>query len=274
MLYQKLLVGTEPYYVNMGPTTAFNIHRHPEIEISYCISGSYSIVVNEKTHKVENGCLAVVNSMMTHEFIGDGSGIRLTIEIGPVMLGEYFEPFINHGFDIFVFNLNNGENELLKNLKQILCEIAENHNNRPEFYELSLKGSLYKTVWILLQLCLQTESIRVTSKIQYEVEKIEKALEIIYKNYYTALNIETVSKLCGYTKSNFCKIFKNITGETFHNMLNRHRIEIACVQLKETGEPIEKIAQSVGFADTKSFCRTFKTVMGETAGNYRKKNRI
>lgn len=273
MLYQKLLVGTEPYHVNLGPTTSFIVHRHPEIEISFCLSGSYSITVNEKEYKVENGCLAVVNSMMPHEFVGDGSGTRLTIEMGPAMLGEYFEPFIKHGFDVIIFDLKNGENELFKNLNGLLFEIAENHNNRPEFYELSLKANLYKIVWLLLQLCLQTKSKRVATKKQYEVEKIEKALEIIYKNYDTALNIETVSKQCGYTKSNFCKIFKNITGETFHNMLNKQRIEIACVHLRETGEAIEKIAQSTGFADTKSFCRTFKKIMGESAGSYRKKNR-
>lgn len=273
MLYQKLLVGTEPYHVNVGDAAPFTIHRHPEIEISYCVSGSYVIKVNKKEYKINGGSIAVVNSMMPHEFIGFGGGKRLTIEIGPAMLGEYFEPFINHGFDILVFNSEKQDSKLLENLKLTLNEIAENHSNRPEFYELSLKGNLYKTVWILLQLCLQTESIKAVSKKQYEVQKIEKALEIIYKQYDTALNIEKVSNLCGYTKSNFCKIFKNITGETFHNVLNKHRVEIACVQLRESGEAIEKIAQNTGFCDTKSFCRVFKNVMGESAGSYRKKNR-
>lgn len=271
MLYQKLLVGREAYYVNMGETVSFMLHRHPEIELSCCLEGEYAIMVNEKEYKVKGGSIAVVNSMMPHEFKGSGKGKRLTIEIGPSMLGEYFEPFIKHGFDILLFDLENTNNQQLNELKQLLGEIAYFHSSHPKFYELSIKGNLYKAVALLLQLCLQTESIRAVSKKQYEVQKIEKALEIIYKNYDTDIDIETVSNLCGYTKSNFCKIFKNITGDTFHNLLNRHRVEIACVLLKETGEPIEKIAQSVGFADSKSFCRVFKGVMGETAGNYRKK---
>ena len=73
---------------------------------------------------------------------------------------------------------------------------------------------------------------------------------------------------------NFCKIFKTITGDTFHSILNRHRIEIACLRLKIAGEPVERIAAEVGFADAKSFCRVFKAQMGISPGAYRKQFEI
>ena len=113
---------------------------------------------------------------------------------------------------------------------------------------------------------------RVTKDLQ-NVQKIEKSLDIIYNRFDEQLDLETVSKLCGYSKSNFCKIFKTITGDTFHNILNRHRVDIACLKLKESTASIEEIALSVGFADTKSFCRVFKSVTGFSSGEYRKKHR-
>ena len=82
--------------------------------------------------------------------------------------------------------------------------------------------------------------------------------------------VESVSAVCGYSKSNFCKIFKKITGDTFHNTLNRRRVEVACVLLRQTDDPIEKIAQEAGFADIKSFCRVFKNHTGSNAREYRK----
>ena len=76
--------------------------------------------------------------------------------------------------------------------------------------------------------------------------------------------------LAGYGKSNFCKIFKAITGDTFHNVLNRHRIENAYMYLSETDMTVADIGSEVGFSDTKSFCRVFKSIIGSTAGEYRR----
>ena len=101
----------------------------------------------------------------------------------------------------------------------------------------------------------------------------EKALEIIRLEYAEPLSIDAVSRTCGYSKSNFCTIFKSITGETFHGVLNRHRVDVACLHLESTNLTIEEVSERVGFADAKSFCRVFKKTKGMTAGEYRKKHR-
>ena len=115
----------------------------------------------------------------------------------------------------------------------------------------------------------QAENIQ--NKKLTDVKKIDQALETIYNRYFEPLNVEDISAFCGYSKSNFCKIFKNITGDTFHNTLNRHRIEVACMLLRETNDTVEKFAQETGFSDAKSFCRVFKKLMGKNAGEYRKR---
>ena len=82
-----------------------------------------------------------------------------------------------------------------------------------------------------------------------------------------------VNELTDYCKAmgwEICKIFKNITGETFHNVLNSHRIKNACTLLKSTDFSIEEIATRVGFNGSKSFCRIFKDIKGVSPGSYRK----
>ena len=105
-----------------------------------------------------------------------------------------------------------------------------------------------------------------------DIRKIDKALEQIYTSYYEPLSVEQVSASCGYSKSNFCKIFKSITGDTFHNTLNRHRVEIACDLLLSGELTVEAVAAKTGFADSKSFCRVFKRITGKTAMQYRKRD--
>jgi AraC-like DNA-binding protein len=102
------------------------------------------------------------------------------------------------------------------------------------------------------------------------VKKIDIALEAIYNRYNEPLDVESISALCGYSKSNFCKIFKNVTGDTFHNALNLRRVEIACLLLRDSNDTVEDIARDTGFLDSKSFCRVFKNVTNQTAGQYRK----
>jgi YesN/AraC family two-component response regulator len=79
-----------------------------------------------------------------------------------------------------------------------------------------------------------------------------------------------VAERNGYSKSNFCRVFKRITGNTFHDILNQRRVEVAGFLLVQTNLDLEEIAQQVGFLDAKCFCRVFKKYTGKTPGTYRK----
>lgn len=276
MLYQKLLVGEHPYFVAVGGASKFGLHRHPEIELSYCMAGEYIIAIDNKMHCLHAGDLMVVNPMAAHEFPEEcsASACRLTIKLGPGLLGELFEPFASmtpHG-GIFHLQDKKDTNASYGQLICLLEEIAGLQLNRTEFSRLEIKGNLYKISALILKLLSGAGAAPAPTRSLQDVEKIERSLEIIYNRYDEALDLELVSQVCGYSKSNFCKIFKRVTGDTFHNVLTRHRVEIACLHLKESASTIDSIAGMVGFADSKSFCRTFKKFTGESPGTYRKRS--
>lgn len=271
MLYQKLLMGNKPYFLSVGSVSAFETHRHPEIELSCCLQGHYDIICEKKQYTLNMGDFAVVSPMAAHEIPQNNTFCRhITIELGYILLGEHFDFFTNQNSSCRIYKKSELEQtESYKQLMLLLEETAALHCSDLNFCELSIKGNLYKISALLLQLCnCYADNSR--SKRLTDVKKIDKALESIYARYYEPLTVESVGAFCGYSKSNFCKIFKNITGDTFHNTLNRHRIEVACMLLRETDHTIEKIAQETGFADTKSFCRVFKKIIGNNAGEYRK----
>ena len=275
MLYQTMMLGKNPYYVAAENLFFCREHRHPEMELSFCLSGSYRILIEKKEYRLHEGDLAIINSMEAHEFPEpeDKHGRMLTIEVGPKLLMEYFGPFSKVKIPMPVFHLKDtDEHSCYPQLLDMLTETAALKTSVSDFSELIIKGNLYRISALLLQhLISENAEISSVKRLQ-DVAKIEKALEIMQEKFDTKLDIDYVSNICGYSKSSFCKAFKSITGETFHSSLNRHRVEMAKLQLQQTKLPVEDIALRTGFPDAKSFCRVFKNITGITPGDWRKQS--
>lgn len=267
MLYQKLLVGADPYYISVAGEEGFGLHCHPELEVSCCLAGEYTITINDTPHSLHAGQIAIVSPMCSHMLDG-GDCVRLTVEMGQSLLGLHFKQLAALCRDNLILSLNEAEDPLYTAVWQLLQEIAETENGM--FRNLLQKGNVYKLSGLLLQLLTRQRGSE-TAENRQIAERIGCALDMVYNRYYDDLTVEDVSAACGYSKSNFCRVFKAVTGDTFHNTLNRHRIEIAQDLLRSTNQSVEKIAEQIGFPDTKSFCRVFKKLTGISAGSYRKK---
>ena len=271
MLYQKLLTGDTPYhlsYSSVEKSEGFEEHRHPEAELIYCFDGTYGIAIDKTPHILGKDTLALIPPMASHEILGyDEPSTKLVIEAGPSLLKRNFDVFSKTRFTSNVVTLEE-ENPEHKTLKMLLCETAELYKQKSQYSELMITGNIYKTFALILSQF--TEISESMTKDMKAVANIDKALELINNHYAEPINIDMAAELTGYGKSNFCKIFKNIVGDTFHNVLNRQRTENACIYLEETTMPIAEIAAAVGFSETKSFCRVFKSITGMTPGERRK----
>lgn len=269
MLYQKLLVGADPYFVSVAGELGFELHSHPEVELSCCLVGEYVITIDGVEHTLRAGQMAVISPMTGHSLEG-GDCVRLTVEMGQSLLGPYFKQLEFLSRDNLILTLNETDETVHKAVWQLLQEIAETENGA--FRNLLQKGNVYKLSGLLLQLLTQQRGME-AAEIRQLAEKIGCALDMIYNRYFDDLTVEEVSAACGYSKSSFCRVFKAVTGDTFHNTLNRHRVEIARDLLHSTAQSVEKIAEQIGFPDTKNFCRVFKKATGKSAGEYRKEHK-
>ena len=66
------------------------------------------------------------------------------------------------------------------------------------------------------------------------------------------------------------RVFHKETGLSPWEYLSLYRVNIACIQLRQTNESIFTIAEKSGFQDQAYFCRVFKKITGTTPGRYRK----
>ena len=274
MLYQKILTGEAPYHVKVGDLGRFGEHRHADIEFNYCIEGKFDIVIDKTAYCIQSGELALINPMVSH-CIPENSNCKkrvLTVTPGASFLKKHFAQFSQNQFQTTVCKLSESVKEHQK-LKALLEEVAGLCDEQNDAAELMLAGDLYKICAHLLTQFAGVGEKQESDKNFQMVEKIEKALELIYYHYNEPLTVDDAARITGYGKSNFCKIFKTVVGDTFHNLLNRQRIECACGFLSETAMSVSEIAHEVGFSETKTFCRVFRAVLNMTPGEYREKGK-
>lgn len=84
----------------------------------------------------------------------------------------------------------------------------------------------------------------------------------------------TLTKICQdmfYSLQYISKKFKEVTGVSFERYLQETRIRNACCLLTETDNPIDAIADMVGYKDPSSFRGVFQKQTGLTPLHYRKK---
>lgn len=271
MLYQTMLASGRSYVAFIDEGVNFEMHRHPELELSYCLEGGYDVRVENMDIHMQKGDLAVIGAMQAHSFSSNGRAKMLTLEVGAAFLEQCALSLSNVSLPDPLIHLEDAGCGVLDSadLRALLLECAMLCAERNDVSELLIRGNLYK----ICALILKNFHVRNIRKGRLRsLSSVETALEMIRTRYAEPLRIEDVAEQNGYNKSNFCKVFKAITGQTFHHALNQRRVEVACMLLKDSNFSVERIAQDVGFCDSKGFCRVFKTIVGKTPNTYRKQN--
>lgn len=87
---------------------------------------------------------------------------------------------------------------------------------------------------------------------------VSKTLEQIRTSYGDKLSVEAIADKLGVSNSYLSRKFKEVTGQTFLDFLNKYRISQAIVLLNTGEYRISEIADATGFTDYKHFCAVFK----------------
>lgn len=100
------------------------------------------------------------------------------------------------------------------------------------------------------------------------------AMEYIRNNYMDPdLSLNSICSYLNISTSHFSTIFKDVTGETFVEVLTRIRMEKAMELLENTALKNYEIAEKVGFSDPHYFGISFKKITGKTPTEYAREKR-
>ncbi len=87
---------------------------------------------------------------------------------------------------------------------------------------------------------------------------LAKTIELIRSSYADKLSIESISEELGVSASYLSRKFKEATGQTFLDFLNKYRVQQAVTMLSTRQYRVSEISEATGFTDYKHFCAVFK----------------
>ena len=273
MLYQKNLPDENPFLLILQENRhTFAEHRHFDIEFNYVIRGSVNLTVGREHRTVRAGEVNFIAAGKPHEFFGsDEDNLIMTAVVGLSFLRKFYDAFADASLGSQIITLDDSS-EVKRRLRLALDRIVENFYSGSENAEMLKTAWLYEACAYLFEALCGSRGGRGESAVRTEAN-VEKALELIYYDYKSRITVDDAARLTGYGKSNFCRIFKRVTGMGFHKALNERRIKKACELLSETDLPVSEVGFEVGIPDAKSFCRTFKETVGTTPGAWRTERR-
>ncbi|MFQ3669344.1 MAG: AraC family transcriptional regulator, partial [Fimbriimonadaceae bacterium] len=86
---------------------------------------------------------------------------------------------------------------------------------------------------------------------------IDRALAIVERNYAKELTDSSVAAQLGLSNSHFRHLFKQTTGQPFHQYLIAVRLEHARQMLLDQDISVSQVASAVGFQGLSHFSRAF-----------------
>ncbi|TLG72807.1 GlxA family transcriptional regulator [Methylocystis sp. B8] len=103
--------------------------------------------------------------------------------------------------------------------------------------------------------------------------RVREALCYARDHLNKPLPVETLADAAGVGLRQFSRIFLNATGTTPAKAVERLRLEVARPKIEDGAEPIERIAQDVGFGSAETMCRSFVKAFGRTPQELRRSAR-
>ena len=100
---------------------------------------------------------------------------------------------------------------------------------------------------------------------------IGRAMTAIHDGPHKPWSVESLAEVACMSRSGFAARFNELVGEPTMKYVTRWRMQVARQQLRDTTDPVGKIAIDSGYESEASFCRAYKRQFGEPPGAIRKR---
>ncbi|MFD2114560.1 AraC family transcriptional regulator [Paenibacillus yanchengensis] len=260
-----------------------HLHWHEEWELIYMIKGNTAFHIGTETYYPEPGDLLFVNKGLMHTgFAIDDTSVEYFAFV-------FHSSVISHGFaDNYQENdhieitspLMMGQQlvqtHISKNaanytiLISLLEQLITEYSQKQHGYRLAIRSLLHLLLVQFSRFQIEDRQEGQTGGIDEDsYEQFKQLFTYIETHYMEKLTIKTAASLVNMSESHFCRSFKKITGKTFVEYVNLHRISIAAQMLETTSLPITEIAFSIGYNSINYFSKLFKMYKHCSPSHYR-----
>lgn len=242
-------------------------HNHDFYEIFFYISGKVTYVIEGKSYKLKPGDIILINNRELHRtIIESGEDYeRIVIWIKP----DYITNLNTDSTDLTMcfessakkkYNLLRPDTETLAYLKTIVQKLEKAYYNSGFGSEVLKYAYVNELVVYLNKAYLYTKDEEIEVDIEYN-QKISNIIKYINANLDSQLSLENISAQFYISKYHLLREFKKNTGFTIHRFIQKKRLIMARMLLKENVK-VSEVSLVCGFGDYSNFIRTFKREYG------------
>lgn len=245
--------------------------------ITYCLSGSFPIVVDGKPATLAPGECVVLDRHVPHSVSTTGAD---DIGLNIILAEEFFQGFMLDGIaDLaspFATQLttvgeshddwrlyHSSQDETLRVcVERVLCEALEPDMSSPYLINFFLAA-------VLTHLMRTYEPHGQLDDVAWERSELVGRVREYISLHYKEGNLTQMATDLGYERTYLSKFIRASTGQTFKQLVNEERMRHAALLLRGSNGPIYQIAEAVGLANLTSFYKRFREYSGVTPQAYR-----
>lgn len=252
----------------------YPLHWHSAIEIIMPLINDFTVTIGENTYNMKERDILIIPPGELHSLTAPEKGQRIIFQCDNAVLSE--TPALNKISALFskVIFINHTYSEHVRNCaKKTMLEIYEEYFRKTEISEVKIYIELLSMFVELFQdsITEKQDKLGCTSeKLDEYNERFGAVSKYIEKNYMFDISLDKLADIAGYSKYHFSRIFKQYSGMSHIDYVNRIRIGVAQKLLLEPDISITEVAMNSGFTSITSFNRVFKDIKHCTPSEFKK----
>lgn len=276
--FVKYIDGTSVRLWYNKESHGFKLHWHPAMEMTIGVEGVYTVRTQSQEYILHPGDILMLPSGELHEIPNPGSGSRVIMLFDNQVMSQLngfasLAPFISKPVFIPYDNTDSLSNRCIGLINQIIREYVL----RNPYFELVIASrflSILVTIGRNRLLGDHNPNTFHDSKQNELSQKLSIAFEYIDSHYTDDLTLDDVADIAGFSKFHFSRLFKQCSGQNFHEYLCYKRIQASEALLMMPEYSITEIAFKSGFSSLSTFNRAFKNINQCSPTEYRNLNTL
>ncbi len=255
---------------------AFLWHWHPEVELTWIVSGEMEYHVNDQKYDLAEGEGLFGNSNTLHSGYrkGDSECTYISITFHPRFLYGYESSILQTKYVEFIVGNDQWPSMKLERnlvwhqeLIKWMQEIYRLWGERPEDYEMQIHIILMK-IWQKLYQYFTKQPEKEKPRREH-IQRLRDMVSYMEGRYNQDISLKDVASHVNICRSECCRFFKKHMNMTIFEYLMFLRVQKSLPYLK-AGESVTKTAGLVGFASPAYYGQIFKRYMKCTPKEYQK----
>lgn len=257
------------------PTEASKPHMHIYCQIYYIKKGSLTHYVGNSSSHLSRGDMFIVPPGTMHYISCDPKTVFYSFSFMTDIFG-----LPNEGNRLalhFLRNLETQDSETVRPritvpseeifyVETLMERLLKEFSQKPVGYGEVMRSIAILLITFFARTYLQKHP-HATPDFEDNRQSILHCIQYIDNNFSDDISLDEIARISAMSKSCFCKLFTEITGQSFHHYVNSRRIRQATEYIRK-GYKITAIYGLCGYNDFSTFYRNFKKIMGISPKEY------